>query len=183
MPKDHFRSRGFIESGVVKNADNIALDIAALPPFLRTLLVADGTVTKSLEAFFWERVDVETIDQKQISLDSPLPALNASIGDSVLKRDIRLRGADSGYVFAHASSYLRMDLLDDEIKNNLLAGRIGIGELIREIGIETYREIIDLGERQSEAGDKSIYRTYIIYIGHQATIQISEVFPLGIYET
>lgn len=52
MLKEHFRSRGFIEGGIVHNCEKAAMDMEALPPFLRTLLVTDGTVTKSLEAFF-----------------------------------------------------------------------------------------------------------------------------------
>ena len=176
MPNDHFRSRGFVEGGIIKNADNIALDIAALPPFLRTLLVADGTVTKSLEAFFWEPVKVETLDQQEVVLDSSLAALNMSAGAKVLQRDIQLRGTESERIFAYASSYLRLDLLGKNIKNSLLAGKIGIGELIREIGLETYREIIRLGEENNK-----VCRTYIIHIGGKPSIQITESFPLREY--
>lgn len=176
MPKDHFRTRGFIEGGVIKNADNIELDISSLPPFLRTLLVADGTVTKSLEAFFWEKVDVETLDQHEEALVSPVSALNASIGDQILKREVRLHGSESNRIYAYASSYLRTDTLDEEVKVSLLAGKIGIGELLREIGLETYREIIDFGQEQ-----EMVYRTYVIHISGEPTIQITERFPLSIF--
>lgn len=178
MPKNHFRTRGFVEGGIIQNAADISIDIGALPPFLRTLLVADGTVTKSLEAFFWEKVDVETLDQHDQILDIAIPTINANIGDHVLKREVQLRGTESDHTYAYASSYLRTEKLGGEIKENLLAGKIGIGELLREIGLETYREIIDLGQ-----DSETVFRTYVIHIGGEPTIQITERFPLSVFDT
>ena len=45
------------------NLAESCLNVAALPPFLRVLLTTDGTVTKSLEAYFWESIEV--INRKQ----------------------------------------------------------------------------------------------------------------------
>ena len=79
MLKEHFRSRGFIEGGIVHNCEKAAMDMEALPPFLRTLLVTDGTVTKSLEAFFWENIKVEMRMQEQCWLTQDLPFINAKV--------------------------------------------------------------------------------------------------------
>lgn len=188
MPKDHFRTRGFIEGGIIQNADDIAIDIGALPPFLRTLLVADGTVTKSLEAFFWEKIIVQTITQNDHQLDQDIAAIEAQAEDHVLKRKVVLRGETSDRIYAYATSYLQLETLNDEIKQNLLAEKIGIGELLREIGLETYREIIDVGKEQftpmttsSETSQEVIFRTYVIHIGGKPTIQITERFPLSVF--
>lgn len=176
MPKDHFRTRGFIEGGIIQNAADISIDIGALPPFLRTLLVADGTVTKSLEAFFWEKVNVETVAQDDHELDHKIKSIEARAGDHVLKRKVMLRGEKSEQIYAYATSYLRLETLDAEVKESLLSGKIGIGELLREIGLETYREIIDFGEEP-----EMVYRTYVIHIGGKPIIQITERFPLDVF--
>jgi chorismate-pyruvate lyase len=191
MLKEHFRSRGYIEGGIVRNLNHDAMDMEALPPFLRTLLVTDGTVTKSLEAFFWENVKVEQRWQEQCSLTQDLPSINAKIGDYALKRDVLLRGCSSNDVYAYATSFLLTDLLDEKVKNELIEGKIGIGELLREIGLETYREVVDFGrevyqinEKDSEKPEfvEAIYRTYVINIGGKPAIQITERFPYRLFQ-
>ena len=138
--------------------------------------MADGTVTKSLEAFFWEKVNVETMAQDDHELDHEIKSIEAKVGDHVLKRQVMLRGETSEQIYAYATSYLRLETLGAEIKENLLSGKIGIGELLREVGLETYREIIDFGEEP-----EMVYRTYVIHIGGNPTIQITETFPLSVF--
>jgi chorismate-pyruvate lyase len=191
MLKEHFRSRGFIEGGIVHNINQDAMDMEALPPFLRTLLVTDGTVTKSLEAFFWENIRVEKRWQEPVWLPTDLPFIDAKSGDHVLKRDVVLEGCSTGDIYAYATSYLRMDLLDDKVKAQMIEGKIGIGELLREIGLETYREIVDFGREifqtnNPEKGEaeyiEAIYRTYVINIGGKAAMQITERFPIRLFQ-
>lgn len=45
-----FRCEGFVRDGTIARADREPVAIDTLPPFLRALLVTDGTVTKILEA-------------------------------------------------------------------------------------------------------------------------------------
>ena len=191
MLKEHFRSRGYIEGGIVRNINQDAMDMEALPPFLRTLLVTDGTVTKSLEAYFWENIKVEKRSQEQCWLTQDLPAIAAKIGERVLKRDVLLRGCSSNDVYVYATSFLLTDMLDEEIKEALVEGKIGIGELLREIGLETYREIVDFGREVYQTNQEEsktpefaevIYRTYIINIGGKPAIQITERFPYLLFQ-
>tara|TARA_Y100000766_G_C18845493_1_gene575450 strand:- start:762 stop:1349 length:588 start_codon:yes stop_codon:yes gene_type:complete len=191
MLKEHFRSRGFIEGGIVHNCEQTAMDMEALPPFLRTLLVTDGTVTKSLEAFFWENIKVEMRMQEQCWLTQDLPFINAKTGEHALKRDVVLKGAKTSDIYAYATSYLLTGLLDEEVKQQMLGGKIGIGELLREIGLETYREIVDFGREVFNACIKengepeyveAIYRTYVINIGGNPAIQITERFPIRLFQ-
>lgn len=192
MIKEHFRSRGYIEGGIVKNIHQEAiLDMEALPPFLRTLLVTDGTVTKSLEAFFWENIKVEKIWQNLVWLKEDLPLIDALAGDNAVKRDVLLRGCESDDVYAYATSYLLPDALDEDIKNQLIEGKIGIGELLREIGLETYREIAEFGREmyrpnfedpESTEYVETIYRIYVIKIGGKPAIQITERFPYRLFQ-
>jgi len=62
---------------------------------------------------------------------------------------------------------------------------VGVGELLRECGLETYREIVAIGEggaAEPLADDESIWRTYRIVMEHQPFIQITEFFPRPIYQ-
>ena len=191
MVKDHFKTRGYIEGGIVSNINHEAMDMEALPPFLRALLVTDGTVTKILEAFFWEKIRVEMRWQEQVWLKEPLPLMEAKAGDFAIERDVKLVGTDSEDIYAYATSYILTDSLEDEIKSQLIKGKIGIGELLREIGLETYREIADFGRQIYRTNEKDdaepnfvevIYRTYVINIGGKPAIQITERFPYRLFQ-
>lgn len=185
----YFKSRGYVPGGVVTNQNNESLDVAALPPFLRTLLVADGTVTKSLEAYFWELVEVENLGQALTTLQGAAPWLNLAAGTKILERRVRLRGMQSERVYAYAQSLIRLEALPEHLRVELQHGRIGIGELLREHGLETYREILDVGESiEPQLRDifgfdpgNLIYRVYRIVIQHQLAIQITEKFPRCVY--
>lgn len=191
MVKEHFRCRGFIEGGIVHNINDDAMDMEALPPFLRTLLVTDGTVTKSLEAFFWEKIRVEKRWQEPVWLTQALPFIDAEPGDHALKRDVILKGESTADIYAYASSFLRMDLLEESIRQQMLEGKIGIGELLREIGLETYREIVDFGRELFQTNEhidadpeyvEAIYRTYVINISGKPAMQITERFPIRLFQ-
>lgn len=179
----YFKSRGYVPGGIVTNSRDELLDMARLPAFLRTLLVTDGTVTKSLEAFFWEHVDVDNLGQAPTQLAHDLPWLDLAAGATVLARRVRLRGVDSQRDYAHAESLIKLDALPEHLRDELLAGRIGIGELLREKGLETYREILDIGLVPNDAtfGGEAVYRTYRIVINHQFAILITETFPCALY--
>lgn len=173
----YFKSRGYVPGGIVTNSKNESLHMEALPPFLRTLLVTDGTVTKHLEAFFWEQVEVENLGQAETALDREMPWLEMRAGDAVLQRRVQLRGTESGRIYAHAESLIRLSSLPERLRTDLLDGRIGIGELLREKGLETYREILDVGKR----GEERVYRTYRIVINQHPAILITEEFPCAAY--
>ncbi len=176
----YFKSRGYVPGGIITNRKNERFHMERLPPFLRTLLVADGTVTKSLEAFFWEQIEVENLGQAPVQLTHAEPALDLPVGATVLERRVRLRGMESKREFASAHSLIKLEALPTHLREDLQQGRIGIGELLRERGLETYREILDIG--QSDATGAMIYRTYRIVIQQQPAIMITEIFPCDIYQ-
>lgn len=184
--KEQFNIRGYIPGGIVKNAKSENLDLQGLPPILRMLMVTDGTVTKSLEAYFWEPVGVEKLTQDVIEYPVDQEWLDIKKGDKVLEREVRLRGGESGNVFAFARSLIRLEILPENLREALLNEKIGIGELVRECGLETYREVLDMGREIDESladifctqycGDL-VYRTYRIMANHQPAILITEYFP------
>lgn len=157
------------------------MDLAKLPPFLRVLLTTDGTVTKSLEAYFWEPVTVDVLQHALVELAEDAPHIDRQVGAGVLARKIELVGEQSGRVFGVADSLICEELLPDSIRDDLRAERMGIGELLRECGLETYREVLDIGCHVVE-GQPLVWRTYRIAMGHQPLILITEQFPLVVFQ-
>lgn len=185
-----FKTRGYVPGGIITNSRQENLDMEALPPFLRTLLVTDGTVTKSLEAYFWEPISIENLGQREIQLTEDVPWLGMEMGADALVREVLLRGENSRNIYAYAKSIINIRLLPSSIGDDLLAGKIGIGEILRERGLETYREVVDIG-RQTDRSlapvlgaaqcDELLYRSYRVVINHQPTLLITEKFPYRIY--
>ncbi len=175
-----FASSGYfsLEGSTVNSG--MPLDFAQLPPILRVLLTADGTVTKCLESFFWEPVNVHRILQQRETLTCACPALNKQKNDSVIARNVILQGVTSQRIYARAYSYICPEVLPTEIRLGLEQEKIGIGELLREYGLETYRELFSITE-ESIQEQTHICRTYRILMGKKPLIQITEKFPLALY--
>ncbi len=154
------------------------LKLESLPAFLRVLLTTDGTVTNSLEAFFWEPVAVELIRQQEQVLVQAAPNVGLGEGDSALVRRVQLRGLNTSTVYVEAESIVRFDLLPEGFQSDLKAQKLGIGELLRDCGLETYREILEVGFDDKA---QEVWRTYRIVMEHRPFIQITEHFPLAVY--
>lgn len=190
MSEHFFRSSGYLADSRLASSDGGSFSVDELPPFLRTLLVTDGTVTKSLEAWFWEPVVVTPRQQQRVLLDEPLKTLSARAGDEALRREVCLTGKNSGRDYACARSLLRLSALPEGMRKGMLEGRIGIGELLREQGVETYREIIRLDYlrrgRHEDAlldrlDDDLVSRSYRIQVSGEPAILVTEFFPVSVF--
>src|SRR5262245_26926616 len=87
----------------------LSRQFADLPPFLRVLLVTDGTVTRSLEAYFLEPIEVRVLAHAETPSEEGHPEIDAARGDSVLERRVVLCGQASRRVFAFAESIFAID--------------------------------------------------------------------------
>lgn len=157
---------------------DFALELATLPPFLRVLLTTDGTVTSSLQAFFWEQIAVDTLSQAETVLEDDCVAINARKGDCVTLRQVQLRGCDSDNIYVQAKSLIRLDVLPETIVAEIVARKLGVGELLRDCGLETYRQILAMGHDDSA---QTVWRSYRIAMANQPFIHITEHFPLQMY--
>ncbi len=163
-----------------------------LSPWLRTLLITDGTVTRSLEAYFWEPVKVEQVSLRLVSGLQSIPWLEATKGCKLLLRQVRLVGEHSMTVYTTAFSVVRLDAFSLEVQQQLQSGGIGIGALISEYGLESYRELLDLGYcaslefegvgMASALSTDVVFRHYRISVAGKPAILITEKFPLAVYE-
>jgi len=97
-----------------------------------------------------------------------------------MRRRVQLVGRQSQRCFVLADSLIRTDILPVKVRADLEAGLIGVGELLRECNLETYREIIDFGHDKLEQ-QESVWRCYRIVMAGEPFIQITERFPLDLY--
>src|SRR5687768_3239840 len=76
------------------------LRLASLPSFLRVLLVTDGTVTRTLEAYFGEPITVRVLSHAEVRSERRYPAIDVLPGDSILRRRVILQGGHTRAVYA-----------------------------------------------------------------------------------
>ena len=180
--KDLFTSSGYLHNPIITMVDGESFDLSQLAPFLRVLLTTDGTVTKSLESYFWEPIKVTRIFQGEEVLARDAEAIGKVQGDSVLSRRVVLQGVHSQRDFVRAQSYVCLDLLPINIRLALQEERLGTGELLSESGLETYRELMAFGLSVNDS-KREMWRTYRIMLRHQPCIQITEYFDTSLFET
>ena len=177
------RYKGFAPGILLRAFDGRTLALSELPPILRTLLVTDGTVTQCLEAYFWEPVAVTPLYQKEAEASHDIPLLGARAGELLMHRRVNLQGRTSERLYARCLSIVRPSLIPPALRNRLIAGELGIGELIRDHHFESYRELLQIGFtadwaelcEPSMAADE-IYRTYLIRLRGQPAILVTESF-------
>jgi chorismate-pyruvate lyase len=161
-------------------------DFPGLSPILRVLLVTDGTVTKTLEAYFGEAIAVEVLEHAERASESAYPQIDIAVGDRILHRYVRLVGRATRKVYAVAQSVAVLEHISQQMRRKLLEEHKGIGELLREGRLETYRELLtakltaasEWAEQLCVAVTESVVtRDYRIYQGGRAVLLIREVFP------
>ena len=175
----YFRSSGYQTNAMIDTDSGNQLDIASLPPFLRTLLVMDGTVTKALESWFWEPVNIVPLSNQQQD------------NSQNLQREVLLRGEKSSNIFACARSQVSLESLPNDMAKALSEGTMGIGEILREKGLETYRELFNINYLKGISKDDSLLgnlaetdivsRSYKIWVNQKSAITVTEYFPLQLY--
>ena len=164
------------------------VNLRALSPFQRALLVIDGTVTKFIEAYQMEPVDVTRLSQRPSVLHSEDTRLEAATGESVIVREVLLTGRYSRTVYAYAISRLVPGRLPDELASELDIDGSSLGRILLGQRLETRREVLWFGREllddlpeavRLRTGDEFVSRTYRIIAGGLPIMLISEKFPLG----
>src|SRR3990172_3833993 len=113
------------------------VNLRALTPFQRALLVIDGTVTKFIEAYTMEPVTVRIISHEQRRLSAENAWLEAEAGTTVLARDVVLEGEYFGGLPAHALSLVLPERLTAGGLTQKGAPPGGLGRILLESQIET----------------------------------------------
>ncbi len=164
------------------------VNLRALSPFQRALLVIDGTVTKFIEAFTMEPVDVIRIGQTIQPLEEDHEWLELPAGSDVLLRQVILQARYSYRLHAYAVSLIAIERLADDLLPALDVDGGGVGKILLGSQAETRREVLwygkehvsDLPEAVRRAsGHDFLVRTYRIISGGKPIMLINERFPWG----
>lgn len=167
-------------------ADLRELNLRTLTPFQRALIATDGTVTKFIEAYTMEQIEVIRLGQEIRPLTVDNEWLEAEKGTKVLMRQVLLRGKCSYTCYAYAPSLIIPDRLPQFIKEGLELEGGGIGRILYGNRWETHRELLWWGKETLKnvpqaicdmAGVEVLSRTYRIIAGGKPIILINEKFP------
>ncbi len=164
-----------------------SINLRTLSPFQRALLVIDGTVTKFLEAYTMERIEVIRLSQEITELAEDHRWLNAPRGTPVAARQVLIRGKYSHTFYAYAVSLIVLERLEPAIRKRLEQDGEGLGRILLDREIETRREVLwygrervkELPERVLKVSDgEFLTRAYRIIAGEEPTMLITERFPV-----
>lgn len=162
---------------------NAALQtLGPLPGFLKALLVADGTVTMALEAFFGETIRIAASCQEQVTLPFDVPALDMFQGDICFFRQVELLGEKTGRCYAAATSMLNPRAIGKRLFEELVDEHVGIGVILRNSARGSFREVLQL-QTGGLMSQFDVHRTYRVSLNGAAAILITEEFPLEVFQT
>jgi chorismate-pyruvate lyase len=163
------------------------VDVAALTPYQRSLLVIDGTVTRFIEAYWLEPVRVRRIAQDELRLPAGEPWLGLAAGETAIRRRVLLVGEHSGRFFAWADTLIAAARISPAVRRGLERDDGGLGRILIDTAAETRREGLWFGreapaDRPAEVAalwsGAFLARSYRVVAAGQALMQITERFPL-----
>ena len=162
------------------------VNLGAINPFVRALLIIDGTVTKYIEAYTNEPVTVHLLEQTSHALCDDHQWLDAQRGAQVVCRQSMLVGDQTGCLRAFAESLIAVERLSPRMRQGLDSEPGGLGKILFDSGIETRREGLWFGREQLTElpgpvgalcdGD-FLARTYRVIAGGAPLMMITERFP------
>ena len=162
------------------------IDPRGLSSFQKILLIADGTLTKILETYLNEIIQVVKISEKIIPITQDIAPLDIRAGTEVMKRNILLQGETSQRNWLYAESTIVLERIGKKFREQLINSHIPIGKLWLEHKTETFKEVIASAREPAndlsnyfniQKEDKLIYRTYRVFSERQPIMMITEKFP------
>ena len=164
---------------------DIAPDV--LTPFLRALLVIDGTVTKFLEAYAMEPVAVTLLGQEPRRLEDADRWLELPAAARILRRRVMLIGGQTGRLYVFAESLIVPGRLSAPMRDSLTREPGGLGKILLDSELETRREGLWYGREQladlpgavrALCDGDFLTRTYRVIAGGAPLMAITERFPI-----
>jgi chorismate-pyruvate lyase len=162
------------------------INLRTLSSFQRALLATDGTVTKFIEAYTMETVDIRLLRQETRPLSTDHLWLDVQRGTDVVVREVALEGRQSQQFYAYAVSLVVPSRLSEPCRRALAIDGEGLGRLLLKDRTETFREILWFGKETLTTlpptlghlrGREFISRTYRIIAHGRPVMLINEKFP------
>lgn len=164
------------------------VNLRTLDPMERALLVIDGTVTRFLEAYWMEPIDVVTLGQTEQILRDDHGWLELRCGCRVVSRRVLLRGQHSDRVYASAASLVDPKRLKQALQDKVGNMPKGLGRMLLSGRTEQYRELLWYGIERSKnlppemrilSSEYCLMRTYRIIVQGKPAMMITEWFELS----
>ncbi len=161
------------------------VNLRALTPYQRALLMIDGTVTKFIEAYTLEPVEIIRLSQMTQTLTEEHHWLEAAAGTGVIAREVLLRSRYGQAPLAYAASLVVPERLPHAVRESLEVHGQGLGKILLNTQVETRRELLWYGMERPKrlpedfrhlAGREFLSRTYRIVAGGQPIMLITEKF-------
>ncbi len=162
------------------------IDFAELSLLQRMLMMTDGTLTKMLETYTQEYLDVVKLSEEAVTLTSDIPHMKLFAGDEVSQRKILLKGRTTRRNWLYAESIIVPERLPAEFQRQLVETRTPIGKLWKRYKLETFKEPICYCRESAENvffyfdlhhTDPVLSRTYVAHSGGKPIMMITEKFP------
>jgi chorismate-pyruvate lyase len=159
--------------------------IESLSPFQRALLVIDGTVTRFLEAYTLEPIEIIDSGRTKETLKKDHTWLEYPKGETVVSRRVLLQGQRTKRNYASAASLVVPERVKEAVGHPVDRVPEGLGRMLLNSRVEQYRELLwygmepasDLpGEMRSLASASCLTRTYRIVVKGKPTMMITEWF-------
>ena len=136
-----------------------------LNSFEKILLINNGTTEQFLQILSNSLTKIVIMQQRE--------------KNNIITRKINIITKDQGKILAVANSIIYLKNLPNEIKYEIRKGEKGIGMIILENKLETYKRITEIGYNSKES---YIYRKYKLLSGKHIISRVIENFLIGIYD-
>ncbi len=167
------------------------ISLNRLTAFQRSLLVADGTVTRFIEAYKLSPVQVVLLSQARRTLHNEHIWLGLPTGGSIIAREVVLQSPSTEFktpnIHAYAVSQIVYGRLPNIVVEGVDAGINGLGVLLQHSRLETLRDLLWWGIERVKGlpssiahleGQPFLCRTYRIIANGKPLMLITEKFPL-----
>jgi chorismate-pyruvate lyase len=166
------------------------IEFAELSLFQQILLTTDGTLTKLLELYADETIQVVKLGEATQWLTRSIEPLHLNSGDLAVDRQILLQGSRSRRNWLYAQTWVVPQRLPSAFQVELMTTQAPIGKLWLQHKIETFKEIITtyrlaangLAAYFQIAPEASLLcRTYRVLSNQKPVMLITERFPESYY--
>ena len=133
----------------------------ALPLTTKILISETGTIEQILSILTNSKTEVKILKQKETP--------------KLIKRQICIINKNSGEKLAYARSYIFPMYLPKKIMEKIKEKNEGIGNIIVNSKLETFRHILKIGY---DSKTKSVFRIYQIIHKRRVAFKIKEIFTI-----
>lgn len=152
-------------------------ELKKYPFALQLLMQTDGTVTELIQLLTNESIAVKKVSEN----------IHNTNEVKVLDRRIFLQGDHSKVNWMYAQSQIFLDCLPIDFVTDLTTKNIPIGTLWIKYRMETFKELVSMGEELSqglgcvgyEKAQPLLSRQYDVYNNTQLIMKITEKFPIA----